>query len=79
MANTFSAVAPHGTWGWHSAIFTSASPGSSPVTWPGLVGGMAISMAFFAKTWGSAAAPAATTWSMFLALAEANTSAGAPG
>ena len=48
------------------------------MTLPGLVGGTAISMTFLAKTSGSDAAPAATTWSMFLALAEANTSAGAP-
>src|SRR5262245_53494330 len=35
-------------------------------------------MTFFAKTLGSEAAPAVTTWSMFFVLAEANTSAGAP-
>src|SRR6478735_7310118 len=35
-------------------------------------------MTFLAKTCGEEAAPAATTWSMFLVLAEANTSAGAP-
>ncbi len=48
------------------------------MTLPGLAGGTAISMTFVAKVFGSAAAPAATTWSMFLALADANTSAGAP-
>ena len=36
-------------------------------------------MTFVAKVVGSAAAPAATTVSMFVVLAEANTSAGAPG
>ena len=47
------------------------------MTLPGFAGGTAISMTFLAKTVGVDAAPAATTWSMFLVLAEANTSAGA--
>ena len=45
---------------------------------PGFDGGTAISMVFSAKTVGSAAAPAATTVSMFVVLADAKTSAGAP-
>ena len=44
----------------------------------GFLGGTAISMTLLAKFVGEAAAPAVTTWSMFLVLAEANTSAGAP-
>ena len=48
------------------------------MTLPGLAGGTAISMTFVAKVFGSAAAPASTTASMFVALADAKTSAGAP-
>ena len=48
------------------------------MTLPGFAGGTAIVMTFVAKVIGSAAAPAATTASMFFALADAKTSAGAP-
>ena len=48
------------------------------MTFPGFAGGTAISMTFVANTIGSAAAPAATTASMVLALADAKTSARAP-
>ncbi len=44
----------------------------------GLFGGVTISIEFFANVVGLAASPAVTTAAMFVALAEANTSAGAP-
>ncbi len=44
----------------------------------GLFGGATISIEFFANVVGLAACPAVTTVAMFVALAEANTSAGAP-
>ncbi len=79
VVNTFWALVPQGTCGWHRAVFTSALASEpTPVTLPGLAGGTAISMTLVANTRGSAAAPAATTASMVVVLAEAKTSAGAP-
>src|SRR5947209_9210450 len=79
LANTFSAVLPHGTCDWQSATVTLLFAKSfTEVTCAGLDGGVATSITFFAKGVGFDAAPAATTWSMFLGLAEAKTSAGAP-
>src|SRR5205823_878981 len=73
------AAAPHGTCCWHSATFNPGLARSArAATRPGLSGGTAISIAFRANVFGSAAAPALTTASMFFVLAEANTSAGAP-
>ena len=81
LVNTFAAIAPHGTCGWHSADLdrrSSARSFTAGDACAGLAGGTAISMTFLAKSFGSEAAPAATTWSMFFGLAEANTSAGRP-
>ena len=79
LSNTFAAVAPHGTCGWHRATFTLLLARSvTPVTWPGLLGGTAISMTFLTKFVDVDAPPALTTCCMFFGDAEANTSAGAP-
>src|SRR5580693_2825650 len=77
--NTSAATTPHGTCGWHSATLTDDLARSlTDVTCPGLFGGTATSMVFFAKSCGLDASPALTTESMFAGAAEANTSAGAP-
>ena len=76
---TSAATTPHGTCGWHSATLTDFFARSvTESTFPGLFGGVATSMVFFAKSCGLAASPAETTVSMFAGAAEANTSAGAP-
>src|SRR3954469_9929539 len=79
LAKTISAVAPHGTCAWHSATFTPVLARSlTDVTCAGFDGGTATSMTFFTKVVGSAASPDDTTSSMFVVLADAKTSAGAP-
>src|SRR5579871_4368977 len=77
--NTFMATKPHGTCGWHTAVFTDDFDRFfTVVTWAGLLGGTATSMMFFANVVGMLASPAETTRLMFCGLAEANTSAGEP-
>src|SRR6185437_6510290 len=77
--NTCLATTPQGTWDWQTATLTEGLARLlSEETWPGLLGGTAISILFLAKSLGPAAFPALTTWSMFFTAAEANTSAGAP-
>src|SRR6478672_3001553 len=77
--NTSAATTPHGTCGWHSATLTDFFARSfTDVTFPGLFGGVATSMVFWAKFCGLDASPGLTTWSMLAGAAEANTSAGAP-
>ena len=79
LVKTFSAVAPHGTCDWQSATFTPFFARSLTVVMcAGFAGGVAISITFLTKGVGLAASPADTTWSMFLVLADAKTSAGAP-
>ena len=79
LVNTLAAVLPQGTWSWHRASLTPAlARSASAVMLPGLAGGSAISMTFLANVVGADAAPASVTWVMFLALADANTSAGEP-
>ena len=51
---------------------------AAPVTLKGLAGGTAISIVFLTNGVELAAYPAVVTWVMFLPLADANTSAGAP-
>src|SRR6185312_12203840 len=77
--NTFLATNPHGTCGWHTAVFTDILDRLlTEVTCAGLCGGTATSMMFFANVVGFDASPAETTWFMFCGLAEAKTSAGEP-
>src|SRR5215470_11882202 len=77
--NTCAATTPQGTCGWHSATLTDDFARSlTDVTFPGLFGGTATSILFFAKFCGWEAFPALTTCCMFAGAAEANTSAGAP-
>src|SRR5215469_12583646 len=77
--NISAATTPHGTCGWHNATLTDDFARSlTDVTCPGLFGGTATSMMFFAKFCGLDAFPALTTCCMFAGAAEANTSAGAP-
>ena len=79
LSNTFCALAPHGTWLWHSATFIPGlARSATPVTAAGLAGGTAISRTLRANVLDPAAALAAMTCVMFVAEAEANTSAGAP-
>src|SRR5215467_263089 len=61
---------------WVSTDFFARS--FTDATFAGLLGGVATSMTFLAKSCGLDASPALTTASMFLGDAEANTSAGAP-
>src|SRR5580693_242890 len=77
--NTFAAVVPHGTCGWHSATLTDGFDRlSTELTLAGLPGGTATSILFLAKSDGLDASPALTTWSMLAGAAEAKTLAGAP-
>src|SRR5215471_12799367 len=77
--NTSAATTPHGTCGWHSATLTDFFARSfTDVTFAGLLGGVATSAVFLAKSCGFDASPALTTVVMFFGAAEANTSAGAP-
>ena len=77
--NTFAAVTPHGTCGWHNATLTDdLARSSTDVTPAGLAGGTATSITLLANVTGLDASPAVTTCCMFVGLAEANTSAGAP-
>src|SRR5260370_15500496 len=78
-ARTFTASAPHGTWGAHTATFTPGRTRSaSAVICAGSSGGTATSSTWRANVPGFAASPADTTWFMLVGLAGANTSAGAP-
>src|ERR1700730_3320893 len=73
--NTFAAVTPHGTCGWHNATLTDDFARSlTDVIFAGLDGGTATSMMFLAKSDGPDASPAVTTCCMFFVLAEAHTS-----
>src|SRR5216683_3350105 len=79
LLNTFAAVVPHGTSGWHNATLTDDLARSvTDVTLAGLDGGTATSITFLAKSDGLDASPAVTICCMFFVLAEANRSAGAP-
>src|SRR6266705_5621113 len=64
--NTSAATTPHGTCGWHNATFTDDFARLlTDLTCPGLAGGTAISMMFFAKFCGWDASPTETTCCMF--------------
>src|SRR5215470_7468674 len=77
--NTTAATTPHGTCGWHSATLTDFFARSfTDDTFAGLLGGVATSMVFLAKSCELDASPAVTTVSMVFGDAEAKTSAGAP-
>src|SRR6478735_8103094 len=79
LANTFVAMPPHGTCGWHTATLTPCLARSlTEAMLAGLAAGTAISPTFFANGVEEAAAPAFTTVSMLVWLAEAKTSAGCP-
>src|SRR5215469_18199058 len=69
--NTSAATTPQGTCGWHSATLTELLARSlTDVTFPGLLGGVATSMVFLAKSCGLDASPALTTVSMFAGAAD---------
>src|SRR3954452_14686344 len=79
LVSALRAVLPQGTASSQSTTLTPGLARSDSWVMPaGLAGGTAISITFLANVLGSVAALAATTWSMFFAEAEANTSAGAP-
>ena len=79
LLNTFAAVVPHGTCGWHNATLTDDFARlSTDVTPAGLAVGTATSITLLANVTGLDASPAVTTCCMFAGAAEANTSAGAP-
>ena len=79
-AKTFSAAAPHGTWGAQMAIIlVSSAKSARPVIWAGLPAGTAICSVLDAKSTGRGRAPpASVTVFMVAGLAAAKTSAGAP-
>src|SRR5258707_14037461 len=70
---------PHGTCGWHNATLTDFFARSvTDDTLPGLFGGVAASMVFFAKFCGLDASPAETTVCMLAGPAQPSKSAGPP-